>query len=443
MHTVIIGGGTAGWYAAAIISAYVPGMRITLIESPDIPPIGVGEGTFPSTMRILRQLGFSMPDIINGCNAGIKLGIRYSEFAEEPFWLTTEPVSEWIRHGSEMTKAMAMGNRCPSLDGRYPYAMHFVASDLAAMLQEACLRNGVTHIPARVSDVKVDDDRCQWVRLEDGTEITGDWFVDCSGFARMLIGKTSAVFHSYADDLLVDSAVVGITHYVDRESEFVPYTQLTARAAGWQFRIPTQTRIGNGIVYSSRHWTRDQAEQCLRESVGVANPRHLRMGLGYHDRLILGNIAAVGLSGGFIEPLEATAIHIAEQTIGWLVGILRGETTTDIANEALRDKITYIKTLIMAHYAYCERPEPFWCDARLAAARNGDLDRFIQGLGNGRYPTDTDHLDDAYPWCQWNELLRGFGKDHYYPAMDTIDLDSTKTHAYGMPQHLQECLRSR
>lgn len=434
----IVGGGTAGWLAAALLSRHCADTDITLIESPDIPVIGVGEGTFPSTMRLLRGLDLSTAEIISRCNAGIKLGIQYRGFTQEPFWLSTEPKEWWQQHGHEMTKAVAISGRAPAIgsdDDGDTFAMHFVASDMADLLRDVALRNGVKHLQARVTDVAIVDDHCQWIGLDRGTLITADWYVDCSGFASLLIGRTSSTFHSYSDDLLVDSAVVGPTAYADPRREFVPYTRITAHAAGWRFRIPTQSRVGNGVVYSSRHMTPDEAETLLVTETGVESPKHLRMRLGYHDRLFVGNVAAVGLSGGFIEPLEATAIHIAEQTVGWLMGIIRDQIDPALANQGMAQKIAYIKTLIQAHYAWCDRDEPFWADARAAARRSGELDHFLASMRNGRFPTADDTLDDAYPWCQWNELLRGFGRDHHYPTLSSQSKQRIYMASTLLPNH--------
>jgi len=428
----IVGGGTAGWLSAAVLSHDLSDVEITVIDSPDIPTIGVGEGTFPSTMCLLRRIGLSTNQIMRGAHAGIKLGIQYKGFTPEPFWLCTEPTLSWLRHGSEMTKNVAMNMRSPVLDDHSAFAMHFVAHDLAQMLRNLSISRGVKQISATIVDQAVVNDQCLWLRTDAGTLITADWYIDASGFRSLLIGRTSAQFRSYANDLLVDSAVVGPSAYTNPRDQFWPFTRISAHAAGWQFRIPTQTRIGNGLVYSSAHMDAATAEQDLRTLAGVGDTRHIRMRLGYHDQLIAGNVCAVGLSGGFIEPLEATAIHIAEQTLGWLVGVIRDHVPVTVANQGLARKIAYIKTLIMSHYAWCDRPEPFWQAAKAAAWHSGELAAFFDGLANGEYPTDRDSLDDAYPWCQWNELLRGFGQRHYYPTIS----NTAKTDIYMAMQSL-------
>ena len=433
----IIGGGTAGWLAAAFLSFHNPDKKICLVESPDIPTIGVGEGTFPTTMYLLNTLGIKPSDLIVKANGGLKVGIQYNEFAEEPFWLSVENATDWERFGSDMVKNVALMNKSPIVDDSDYFAMHFVASDLAKLLQEYSLERGVTHISANVTDSVVADNHCSSITLDNNTTITSDWFVDCSGFARILISKTDTTFTSYSDELLVDSAVVGQTQYKNPEREFNPFTKITARPAGWVFRIPTYTRIGNGYVYSSKHTTPEAAQAVLQERIGPTTFKHLRMQLGYYDKLMAGNIVAVGLSGGFIEPMEATAIHLTERTLIAFDEILKGTRTQDGLNEFMHNKIRYIKTLILGHYAFSKRTEPFWQEAQQAARNSAEITEFLASLKNGQYPTADDDLDVAYPYCQWNDLLRGFGEQHYYPEINTTSRKDIYMATYYLPNHYQ------
>ena len=435
----IIGGGTAGWLSAAYLGFHYPNKNICLIESPNIPTIGVGEGTFPTTMNVLKNIGIDPRELITKSNGGLKLGIYYKDFAKDNFWLGATHPSDWERWGGEMTRMVAMSTKMPELSDTAIYACHFVAHDLAALLKEHATKHGVNHISAEVVDSIVVNNQCSSITLDTGDIIESEWFIDCSGFSRLLIKKTDTNFTDYSKELLVDSAVVGPTAYTDKAKEFASYTHLTAREAGWQFKIPTYNRIGNGYVYSSQFISPEAAEQTLKETTGVKDARHLKMVLGYYDDLIVGNIVGVGLSGGFIEPMEATAIHITERTLITFHDMLNDDLTLEEANQFLRNKIRYIKTLILAHYAFSKRPEPFWVAAQKAAFNSDEIQEFFANLKNKKFPTKEDQLDVAYPYCQWNELLKGFGQPHYYPTIDARCKKEIYMATYYADNHL-ECV---
>jgi tryptophan halogenase len=432
---VIIGGGTAGWLSAAFLSFHNPDKKICLIESPDIPTIGVGEGTWPTTMHLLNSIGISPKELLVKSNGSLKVGIKYVDFSQKDFWLSVEPSTEWEQYGSELIKNLGLMNKSPVLNDTDFFAMHFIASDFANLLKEYSLKNNVTYLSANVLDSQVKNNICSAVSLDTGVQIQADWFLDCSGFAKILIKKTNSNFVSYENELLVDSAVVGPTQYKDQQKEFSVYTQITAKESGWIFKIPTQTRIGNGYVYSSKFISPAQAQEKLASHSGVTSFKHLKMQLGYYDQLIVGNIVAVGLSGGFIEPMEATAIHITERTLIAFNDLLAGKITAGLANSGLRNKIRYIKTLILGHYAFSERKEPFWQAARSAARSSNEIVDFLDSLKNKQFPTKEDELDVAYPYCQWNDLLRGFNQPHYYPNINIQSKKDIYLATYYLPNH--------
>jgi len=433
----IVGGGTAGWLAAAFLSFHNPTKQICLIESPNIPTIGVGEGTFPTTMYLLNTIGINPKELLVKSNGGIKLGIQYIDFAEKPFWLSVENEQDWERFGSELIKNVSLMNKCPILDKADFFATHFVANDLAILLKEHALKRRVQLITADVTSAPVVNNQCSEITLNNGQRIQSKWFLDCTGFARLFISQTDSNFKSYSNELLVDSAVVGQTQYKHPVREFNPFSQITARPAGWQFRIPTYTRIGNGYVYSSHFSQDNEAEKLLKDSTGATQTKHLKMSLGYYDNLITGNIVAVGLSGGFIEPMEATAIHLTERTLIAFNEMLNENKTTDEQNQRLRDKIKYVKTLILGHYAFSQRKDPFWQAASEAAHSSTEIKDFLAGLKNGQYPTANDVLDVAYPYCQWNDLLRGFNQPHYYPDINMKSKQEIYMATYYLPNHYE------
>ena len=436
-NITIVGGGTAGWLAAAFLGFHNPESKICLVESPNIPTIGVGEGTFPTTMYLLNTIGINPLELIVKSNGGIKLGIQYIDFAEQPFWLSVENAQDWERFGSELTKNLSLMNKSPLVGPDDYFSMHFVASDLANLLKEHAIKHKVRYVSAEVIDSVFDGGQCKSITLDNGESIQSDWFVDCSGFSRILIKQTASEFKSYDQELLVDSAVVGQTQYKKLVQEFNPFSRITARPAGWQFRIPTYTRIGNGYVYSSKFTTPDQAEELLKQTTKVEKTKHLKMSLGYYQELIKGNVAAVGLSGGFIEPMEATAIHLTERTLIAFNELLHDQRSVDEANQVLRDKIKYIKTLILGHYAFSQRQDPFWQAASEAARSTNEIKDFLSGLKNNKYPTANDTLDVAYPYCQWNDLLRGFSQQHYYPTINTKSKQEIFQAVYYLPNHYE------
>ena len=432
---VIVGGGTAGWYAGAFLAFHHKDKKIILIESPDIPIIGVGEGTFPTTMHILNTIGIKPSKFLSRANGGLKLGIQYKDFSDSTFWLSIEK-PDWEEWGTELIKTLSHHNKCPPLDDTDHFGCHFVASDFAKLLKDHAMSMGVEHISATVVDVTIDNDICSSITLDNQTIIESKYFVDCSGFKKLFISKTSAVFESYCNELLVDSAVVGPSQYTNKQREFTPYTRVIAKPAGWQFRIPTYERIGNGYVYSSKYATKEQAEAELRKTVGDVKVMHLKFPLGYYNKLLVGNILAVGLSGGFIEPMEATAIHLSEQTLICFNDYLNNKLSIDAVNNYLTSKIKYIKTIILAHYAFSKRTDDFWIASQQVAYNSKEIIDFFNKLKNKQYPTAEDDLDVAYPYCQWNELLKGFNRTHYYPTINTTAKNKMYLALNYFPDHL-------
>jgi tryptophan halogenase len=425
----IVGGGTAGWLSAAYLSYHLTDAKITLIESPDIPTIGVGEGTWPSIMKMLNEIGIKSTELVTKTNGGVKLGIKFIDFAEKPFWLSTDP--DWEIWGSDLSWGLANTNKCPVLKDDSVLGCHFVAHELANLLREHSEKRGVKLIHGTVTDVDLSDNHCRSLTLEDGTVIKADWFVDSTGFRRLLIGKTDSQFNDYSSELLVDTACVGQKSYTDPEKEYEPFTSSIGMTAGWRFKIPVYERTGNGYVFSSKFITETDAIEEFKAATGVENPRIIKMHPGYYQEIIKGNIVAVGFASGFIEPLEATAIHIAGQTIKGAVSIINGQQSHAEANVELNRKIRYIKVVVLGHYAFSKRKDPFWVAASEAAKNSKDFQAFWEML-KYKYPTKEDNLDNGYPYFQWNELLRGFGQEHYYPKLS----HDAKMQVYLAQKHL-------
>jgi tryptophan halogenase len=362
---VIVGGGTAGWIAASVLQRRLSQgagrpVRITLVESSRIGILGVGEATVPTIRTLLRFLGIDEREFMRATSASFKHGILYRDWKNEPgtphnsyfhpfdytnilnfspqlWWLAARshlPDAQYARDvGAQYTVAMAgrapRQPEMPPYEGVNGYAYHLDAERLAEFLADRAVRAGVVRVFDDVLDAKLGPDGTveAIVTAEHGT-IAGDFFVDCTGFAGLLIGRKLGVgFVSYNDSLLCDRAVA-LRVPTAPEEAIRPYTSTTAKDAGWIWEIDLQSRRGTGYVYSSQHVSPEQAEAELRRHVGSRSEgleaRHLRMRVGRSEAFWRGNVAAIGLSGGFIEPLESTGIYLIEAGAVQLADSLQG-----------------------------------------------------------------------------------------------------------------------
>ena len=401
-HFVILGGGTAGWMAAACLSRLlfrVPGSpkTITLVESAEIAPIGVGEATIPSIQDMLRYLNIDEADFVDATDATYKLGIRFRDwrvagsdffhgFGELGPTIENLPLFQhWLREkiagrpvapleALSMSAQLALNNRFakPKQDGNSPlfmagYAYHFDAGKVATYLRDYAEAKGVKRIEGRVAEVRHDSDgTINALRLSDGRDIAGDFFLDCSGFSGLIIEKAlGSEFEDWSHWLPCDRAVALPSRSV---SPLQPYTQVTARDAGWTWRIPLQSRIGNGYVYASRFCDEAQAEQTLRaalESPPLAEPRHIRFTPGRRKEAWVKNCLSLGLASGFLEPLESTSIHLIFANLFRFFDHFPRSIDTPILRQTYNDRsvreIEEIRDFLILHYwASARRDTPFW-----------------------------------------------------------------------------------
>jgi len=353
LSIVIVGGGTSGWITASVLHRRLnqPNsrpVRITLVESKRIGIIGVGEATVPTIRTLLKFLGIPEPEFIAATSASFKHGILYCDWKTapgtphnhyfHPFDFTNilnfSPPLWWLACRAHLPEAhyageigaqydVAMAGRAPRrpdmppFEGVTGYAYHLDAEQFAEFLAARVTRTGVVRVIDDVVDTltHADGSVSAIVTAEHGT-IEGDFFVDCTGFAGLLINRTLGVdFLGYNDSLFCDRAVA-LRVPTDEDEPMRPYTTTTAKQSGWVWEIDLQTRRGTGYVYSSRHVSPEVAEAELRRHVGprseALEARHLRMRVGRSARFWHKNVAAIGLSGGFIEPLESTGIYLIE-----------------------------------------------------------------------------------------------------------------------------------
>ena len=394
----IVGGGTAGWMTAALLSKLLPSVAITLVESEEIGIIGVGEATIPALRTYLTLAGIDELDMVRATQASFKLGIEFvgwrapdtsyihgfGKIGRDMAWLHTHQL--WLRMAAggdpgpldryALNCVAARRNKFCFPDGANPgspmadidYAYHFDASLFAAFLRKQCEERGVKRVEGRIVDVVRDgaSGKVAHVALASGMTIGGELFVDCSGMRALLIGGALGVgYEDWSQWLPCDRAYAVPCTGV---SPLTPYTRSTARPAGWQWRIPLQHRIGNGYVYSSKFASDEEAVRTLLANLDgtpLADPRQVRFAPGRRMQAWSANVVAIGLSSGFLEPLESTSIHLIQTGILRLVALFpgRGFNPADIAEYNRQSCFEFedVRDFIIAHYKVTNRAgEPFW-----------------------------------------------------------------------------------
>ena len=404
---VIVGGGTAGWMAAAALGHVFRGsaMRIDLVESDQIGTIGVGEATIPEILKFNAILGIDEALFLRETKATFKLGIEFVDWEREgaryfhPFG-TYGLEMEGISFHHFWLKGLRDGQRGALSDyslawqaadtGKFAhpagppnsplstlrYAYHFDALLYAAFLRRHAQGNGVTRHEGKVGNVVRDGEggNIVSVALEDGRTLAGDLFIDCTGFAGLLIEKTlNAGYEDWSHWLPCDSAVaVPSTRTADGNGNIRPYTRSTARKAGWQWSIPLQHRNGNGYVYSSAHLDHDEAAASLLAAIDgtvAGEVRQLRFKTGKRRKIWKRNCIAIGLSSGFLEPLESTSIHLIQSAITKLITLFPA-SSDDTANRKMFNTLmdsefSTIRDFLILHYnATARNDSDFWNHVR-------------------------------------------------------------------------------
>ena len=403
----IIGGGSAGWMTAATLISQFPHKKITLIESPKIATVGVGESTLALINSWLTLLGIEDEDFMPHCDASYKLSIGFKNFYRKdsgqfhyPFGLPyTEgniarfndwyfkkflypntPVSDYaeclfpqmalVKQNRILKNAV---NELPNFNPRSDIAYHFDATKFGLWLRDHyCLSKGVKHIKAKVKDTKVNDDvGIEYIVLDDDSKVKADLFIDCTGFSALLIDKAfKEPFESFEDVLPNNSAWATRIPYKSKKKELVGYTNCTAIDNGWVWNIPLWSRIGSGYVYSDKYISDDDALLQFQKHIKKGDEldyKHIKMRTGMHKRMWVKNVCAIGLSAGFIEPLESNGLYTVHEFLLRLVSILQREYVSqwdrDVYNSGVKIIFLGFKEFVAMHFALSHRDDTeYWRD---------------------------------------------------------------------------------
>lgn len=400
----IFGGGTSGWLTACHLSHNLPSqVKIKLIESTKIGTIGVGEGTQPFTTAFLYECGLKPEDWMRSCDSTYKLGVELEGWADYPVFVDNDTsdtavlgngvfMHDYIL-GTKKTKQefvdwipsyqLARNNKSPKLDdhrldftyglnGQSWDAVHFRADKITETLKNAC-QHKLEYYDDEVIKVQQDDHGIAGLKTKNNGTLTADLYIDCTGFKSMLLEEAlGEPFISFNNTLICDRAVAIPKDYnANRREAMHPYTKAVAMDSGWRWQIPTWSRIGNGYVYSSKHCTPKQAEQQLRDAIGEyeAEANHLHMKIGKHKNIAVKNVYAVGLSAGFVEPLEATGITFTTKAVQNLTRIILQQNgmydnnSREYLSREFETMIDEIHNFIFIHYNLCHRKDTeFWKD---------------------------------------------------------------------------------
>lgn len=477
---VILGGGTAGWMtAAALVKANSPPQfSITLIESDDIGIIGVGEATIPTIHWFNRLVDLPEVDLIRETRSTYKLGIEFVNWNGDgsryfhPFGRYGSPVDgpvfyhRWIRQKlngsvsnfqefSLSTRAARAGRFAPpsndpmSIFATLGYAYHFDAGLYAAFLRGRCESKGVRRVEGKVTQVGQDPESGFITSLTTHRDevVEGDLFIDCSGLRALLIeGALHTGFEDWSHWLPCDRAQAIPT---ERVQDPIPHTRATAHPIGWQWRIPLQHRTGNGIVYSSNFCSDEQAADTLRsnlDSPALSEPRLIRFQTGRRRKAWNKNVVAVGLSSGFLEPLESTSIHLIQSGIAKLLSLFPTRDcfpeTAEQFNRVFDADVQTVRDFLILHYhRTAGRPEAMWQHCQHMSIPDSLAYKLAHFTHTGRIVLATDEL---FKEASWFAVMMGQGLEptDYNPLLDTLSAEENRAHLARVEQQIGAALET-
>ena len=466
---VILGGGAAGWIAAALLAKKIDCQqtRITLVESEQIGTIGVGEATVPILAQYNAMVGIDEFDFVRSTQGTFKLGIEFCDWgtagnrhfhAFSDFGHPVEGISThhyWLRlrqsgedypiEDYSFAYAVGKNNNFAPHNERYHYAYHFDAGLYARYLRDVATELGVQRIEGKMTHFDLDPEsgNISAIHLADGQTIPGDFFLDCTGFASELLGKAlDTPFVDWSHWLLCNSAIAVPSTRIDTP---MPFTRSTAHAGGWRWTIPLQHRNGNGMVYSSDYWSDDAARDELLGSISsepLADPRLFRFTSGHRKQFWNRNCVGIGFASSFLEPLESTGIQLIVMGVLKLLRYFPQRVIDPVLcneyNRLSTIEIERIRDFIIAHYYLSRRPEPLW-----AACRNIEIPDSLRHKieiwkASGQIP-----LGDleSYMEPSWVAILLGNNlvPSRYSVSADKHPLDQIRN---GMKLRREEIVRS-
>ena len=455
---LVVGGGTAGWITAGVLASRFPqrgqdGIAVTLIESQGQPPIGVGEGTWPTIRSTLKQIGVTETDFLRECDASFKQGTHFEKWVDgsdadayyhpftlpvgfedrnlAPYWLE-DPRGRNFAAGMCFQPELCANGLAPKqittpeFTGLANYAYHLDAGKFGPFLRKHCVEKlGVNHVYDEIVRVQSDDaGDISHLVTKSGERLAADLFIDCSGFSSLLIGKHLGVpFVSKKDVLFVDKAWAVQIPYPAEDAPINSVTMATAQSSGWVWDIGLSTRRGVGYVFSSRYLSDESALEELKNYIGARGDlspnlsfRKIDINSGYRQEFWTRNCVAVGLSAGFLEPLEASAIVMIELSAKSIANLLpsnRGgmRQAARIFNDTFRYRWEHIVDFLKLHYALSRRRDSrFWIDNR---SRESIPDSLHEGLqfweNHSPWHDDFWHREEVFSAASYQYILYGMG----------------------------------
>jgi flavin-dependent dehydrogenase len=475
-EVVIVGGGSAGWLTAGVLAAEHgsgtgSGIRVTLVESPDVQTVGVGEGTWPSMRDTLRKMGVSESAFITGCDASFKQASRfarwvtgadddvyyhpfvlpqgYGQVNTVPLWLSRyrghrfADVASYQPHLCEMGKAPKQF-ATPEFAAVANYAYHLDAGKFGQFLQKFCTEQlGVRHVVDHVQGIAAaDGGDIRALETASRGRIEGDLFVDCTGFSSLLLGQHYKVpFISRKSTLFCDTALAMQVQYASPDSPIASHTLSTAQSAGWIWDIGLPSRRGVGHVYSRAHTSDEQAERELIAYVEATGgqagaPRKISINPGHRQVFWHRNCVAVGISAGFIEPLEASALALVELSAAMISDELPAtRELMDVVAKRFNERFSYrwdrIVEFLKLHYLLSRRSDTdFWIDNRRSETVPSRLLELLE-LWRYRAPSRRDfhEIEEIFPAASYQYVLYGMGFQPEQKGPERRSEDSARAEA--------------
>jgi len=468
----IVGGGSAGWMAAACLATYLgKSARVRLVESEEIGIVGVGEASVPHIRLFNGQwLGIDETEFVKRTHGTVKLGIEFNDWARigdsylhgfgaigravgplpfHQFWLKLHKQGRAAPLGaySAQTVMAPQGKFAPGDRNAAPgspvadiaYAYHFDATLYARFLREVAESRGVQRIEGKIVKVnqRADNGFVESLVLENGQVVDGELFIDCSGFRGLLIEETLKTgYVDWSHWLPCDRAMAVPSEKVE---PITPYTKATARAAGWQWRIPLQHRTGNGYVYSSKYISDDEAAATLLANLdgkALAEPRPLRFTTGMRSKFWNKNVVALGLASGFLEPLESTSIYLAQSGITRLLSLFPKRDFSPMLSERYNRESAFeyerVRDFLILHYHATERADtPFWNYCRTMSIPDSLREAMDLFRYDGRYFRNG---EDFFALPSWVQVMVGqrIVPQSYHPIVDEMPEDKLVEHVDGI-----------